>query len=143
MNKLRFILFALAGVIIGILFFIMKPFKETLPKVTEEKTFSKEHLIAIQVDSFQQLVTSIYGGNAQIKINKNFDIVIGNQGQRLSYFYNNNERLLKVEGQDFSIKNDVNLNTLTASFKIEQKDKQQYVWLPTDVIIGIAQQKNN
>jgi hypothetical protein len=142
MNKLRFILFGLAGIAIAVLFFVMKPFKETLPKVVEEKTFSDQHLIAIKVDSFKNLIASVYGGNAQIKSNKNFEVVISNQGKRLSYFYNNNERLLKVDDQDFMIKNDESLSTLSASFKIEQKDKIQYVWLPTDVVIGIVQQKN-
>lgn len=143
MNKLRIILFFLAAAVIGAMYLISQPFATVTPKVVVEKKFSDDNLVAIQLDSFKNLVQQVYGANATVTSGKNIEINIANQGTRYPYFYNNNERLLKVVDQGFEIKYDVNKSILQSSFKKENKNGINYIWLPSDVVMGIVQQKNN
>lgn len=143
MNKLRIILFFLAAAVIGAMYLISQPFATVTPKVVVEKKFSDDNLVAIQLDSFKDLIQQVYGANATVTSGKNIEINIANQGTRYPYFYNNNERLLKVVDQGFEIKYDVNKSILQSSFKKENKNGINYIWLPSDVVMGIVQQKNN
>jgi hypothetical protein len=142
MNKLRFIIFFLASVLIGGMYFISRPFAAIAPKVVAEKKFSDDNLVAIKVDSFKQLVRQVYGANATVTDGRNkIETIISKQGTRYAYFYNNNDRLLKVTDQGFTITYNTTNDVLESSFKKDTKDGIAYVYLPGDVVMGIVQQK--
>ena len=138
MIKKTKILILSTGIILCIsAFTIAKVLKSSIVQTLEQPTidddFNKDNSNAMNVDSFIKIVQLAYKPNLNIsKQNEQLELILKNNENELSEFYNHNEELLDIKRKGFKIKKEDDV--LTASFQI----KDNAVNVPNDVLINIA-----